>query len=103
MKTAKEVLLTAADIVEKGWTQGVFATNAFGKGVPVESPEACSFCVLGALDKAAETGIGEMAWREAEKALFRTVRSPSLPAWNDAPERTQAEVVAALREAASKC
>jgi hypothetical protein len=33
---------------------------------------------------------------------LRVIVGPDIPRWNDAPDRTQAEVVAALREAADR-
>lgn len=97
-KSVADVLNEAADIVARGWCQG----NYFSKG-------AC--CVIGALTKAC---IGSSDPLECDQHLWRVEHSPEaelvsraagvsrecLASWNDEDDRTPAEVIAALREAA---
>jgi hypothetical protein len=104
----KEVLTQAADFIEtQGWFQG---------GYEDWKNPGC-YCVDGALRKAAfgdpdetacesnvrlmpvEAALADVinpGWRESrdDYPFFHVV------CWNDAPERTREEVVAALREAA---
>lgn len=108
MKIA-DVLDKAADLIEpKGrWAQGAYIRDGMGHLLIRAEPNAC-FCVLGALAEA--SGIrpykpwdGHDADR-AREPLAETIGITvhEIPEWNDAPERTQAEVVAKLREAAAK-
>lgn len=103
-----DVLERAADLIEPegAWTQGG-ARNARGFLTWGSDPEAKSFCALAAIARVA----GPAGWREpvagqARDALRETVglRWDQLLGdhWNDAPERTQADVVASLREGAAK-
>lgn len=99
-QTVADVLDAAADLLEKpkGWTQGAYARDADGRDVnPYEkwrpSPEAVCFCLYGALAHvASQAGM--------EKTPFLVDPLPSTK-WNDTPGRTQSEVVAALRAAAT--
>lgn len=81
----RDVCARAADLVERGWMQGDY-WNAHGT--------RC--CLVGALDEAAKD---DRVFDEACR-LVRTIIGSELDAWNDTPGRTQAEVVAALRQAA---
>lgn len=113
-----DVLSRAADLIEPegAWTQGASARTADGEDLPkgVE-PGAVCWCILGAIGKI----VGHPANRlfgMAERALDEVIPSdtiilhvgddeddelPLAASWNDAPERTQSEVVAKLREAAT--
>jgi hypothetical protein len=99
------VLASAADLieVEGAWTQRVFARNAEGEETGLSEcrgPAVC-WCALGAISKIA--GNDDLLVERAEYALMRLLRCEvdGIANWNDAPERTQAEVVAKLREAAA--
>lgn len=97
-KSPAEVLGAAADLLEKpgAWTQGAHARNAAGAPMLVGSRmDAVCWCVLGALDRMAPTN---NLWDASVQAMNEVVGH--VADFNDAPERTQAEVVAALREAA---
>ena len=92
--TTREVLLKAADIIEeKGWYQG----NMIGpKG---------ELCMLGALNVASDYSLEYFNVRTVVRDhLHISVKdkSFSLSNWNDAPERTKEEVIAALRGAAEE-
>jgi len=97
-----DVLDRAADRIERdGWWQGAYYDGRIASR-PVsielrEHPRPC--CVMGALIAEAPTRRVTLA----EWALKRFLKMPvTLAAWNDAPERSQAEVVAALRGAAAQ-
>jgi hypothetical protein len=98
MTTAREVLLAAADRLEKpgAWIQGAFARDASGFIASYNSPMAVSWCAIGAL----KLGCGSVSFVEVAVLLTRVIRGRQIRKWNDAECRTQAEVVAALRKAA---
>lgn len=96
------VLNRAADLIEPpgAWTQGALARDATGSPVPVYEPSAVSFCVAGAVIR--ETNGCEMqSWSPIHRALAtRDHRFTSASVWQDQHERTQAEAVQLLRDAA---
>lgn len=104
-----DVLERAADRVEPegNWTQGAFSRTASGchNGDLVAPRKPACWCVLGAIAKEAGHNpvdpwvINPLA-RDAMNAFEITVGTAASD-WNDVPERTQAEVVAKLREAAA--
>lgn len=107
--TPREVLLKAAVLVERGWCRGEMARDARGNKVSPISDAAVCWCALGAAKSAADGRIHPYTHaRDALHAhLFSQPDSGDGPdpvtVWNDAPDRTQAEVVAALRAAAETC
>lgn len=50
--TAPEILRKAKEVLAEGWTKGVFARDEHGAAVWDASPEACSFCAMGAVYRA---------------------------------------------------
>jgi hypothetical protein len=108
--TVPEILRAAADLIEPegAWTQGAFSRNADGTtdiDEAVASNPVC-WCALGALAKA--SGVDPLDPRAfvlpapqiAAYPILRRLVGGDFVFWNDAPKRTQAEVVAKLREAA---
>lgn len=95
-----DVLERAADLItpEGAWTQGTWARDESGRSVTLRSPYAACFCMRGALVIASNKSMAsEMTG--VQKALgFRN--AAAMARWNDRDSRTQAEVVAKLREAA---
>jgi hypothetical protein len=96
-----EVLSKAADLLEKpgAWTKRAFARDAGGR--PVEDPtepEAVCFCAAGAIWRSG----GEVCGAAYNALLEYLGDAVFVSGWNDAKDRTQAEVVAALREAARR-
>lgn len=91
-----DVLERAADLIEpKGaWTQGELARDIRREPTDPDEPDAACWCLEGALQKVCGR-------HEAYQAVRRVVAEPSLWGWNDDPNRTQEEVVAALRRAAT--
>jgi hypothetical protein len=87
-----DVLNVAADLIERdGWCQGYF-TDPLGRR-----------CVDGAIC-ATSTMLPTTHWTDraaARSALLLWLGERHID-WNDAPGRTQAEVVAALRAAAER-
>ena len=110
--TASDVLRKAADLIEpaEAWTQNAFSRNHDGTtdeangDAPAADNPVC-WCAMGAIAFIAKIDPNDWhAWKisganDASKAMETYVSGP-VGDWNDAPERTQAEVVAALRAAA---
>ena len=84
--TTAQVLRAAADLIEKpgAWKQhgGNYRTT---------------FCAAEAIGVAGGGPLPEVA---AANRFVATMLGRSIVSWNDAPKRTQAEVVSALRKAA---
>jgi len=77
----------------KKWTQGTYATTAKGMNAMANSKNAIKWCTVGALQKC----YGEK-WLEVEMKFHKKTKVNTV-AWNDAPERTHSEVLAALKAA----
>lgn len=104
-KTAADVLKAARDLLAKdgGWTQGQYARDIEGFMVPETSPLAVCFCADGALFRARSAEDADFeALTRAEDALLKAAGVQNIVHWNDAPERTQAEVVALFDAAIAK-
>lgn len=98
--TVGQVLTRAADLIEEyGWCQGVFAM-ADGVECGVVDPRVDSFCVLGAVRRAASDLGFEFNHRFNSTDLLWDYADGACPAWNDRPQTTKADVVLALRNAA---
>jgi hypothetical protein len=98
MSSVVEVLTRARALVERGWTQRASARNERGEIVAAASDDACSWCAMAALAFAANGAPYYPAHMALRAAIFGREGGP-IPRWNDAPERTQAEVVAAFDRA----
>ena len=92
-----QVLERAAARCERGWCRGVDALDKAGQSVPPESMSATRWCVYGAVHCDTNDSARFMALD-----FFASHIRALISHWNDAPERTQQEVVAALREAARR-
>ena len=100
MKTVVEILKEARELVAKGWTRGCSARDAKGDFVRPESPDATCWCAYGAVARATDdeaTGKWAIATRYLGDAVGYHV-----PAFNDAPGRTQVEVLAVFDAAIAK-
>ena len=97
----RAVLLAAADLLEPegAWCQDQMALDARGKPTIASSPNACRWCASGAIIAVSVRKL--QARLNARVAIRESLGVASLTEWNDAPERTQDEVVAALRAAAA--
>jgi hypothetical protein len=100
-----EILEKAAKLIEPegAWTQGHFARGASGNPTGVNSRWARSFCAEGAILFSPE-GLTTSEQNDADDffcSILPDAPGNPIAAWNDAPERTQAEVVAKLRQAAA--
>lgn len=119
-----EILSKAADLIEppNTWGQIHFAVNKKGRPVEISACEACRWCAVGAVIRSAtqdvvkdfDAEISDMD-NDTYHALIAmrmavvtqcwphtkiAIGGQQMLLWNDAAERTQREVVAALRKAA---
>jgi hypothetical protein len=86
--TPSQVLRKAAEVIEEfGWIQGEYGGADEG------------YCVDGAIQCAAHGAYDRFL---ARSLLCGYLRASWLPLWNDAPERTKDQVIAALRAAAER-
>jgi hypothetical protein len=100
--TIADILDAAADLIEPegAWTQGVLGRDE--RGCILTSNElgrAVSFCAAGAIQRAA--GLPFQTPEGAHRFVRKVIGRKEIGYWNDRPRRTQAEVVAKLREAAA--
>jgi hypothetical protein len=101
MSQESNILNAAADLLAKpnGWCQGTLARDANGTPVEPESLEACSFCAIGAIEKIAPSGTYHA--QRARYKLSKVLPDMAISFFNDTKGRTQDDVVAAFRKAAS--
>lgn len=79
------------------WTKGAEARNKAGHGVSATSESAVAWCADGALVYCLPTPFGySSALQKVTSRILREGRY-QINDWNDAPERTHAEVIEALK------
>ena len=98
---ALELLDHMTILLARGWCQGLLARLADGAACGVLDPDAASWCLLGALNRVTRSDAsGMLVYAWLRRALIEEqpdCGSPTrleLTLWNDAPGRTQAEVLA---------
>jgi hypothetical protein len=99
MTTYRDTLNRAATLLESSpdaWTQNQFAHDRAGNQVPAKSPQACSWCTLGAIKKVA---FNEAEVHNACTKLQAALRV-GIAKWNDAQTTDKSIVIAKLREVA---
>jgi hypothetical protein len=94
------ILVAARALIEhpEAWTKGEYARDKKGNRVSPSSRKAACWCARGAILRAAAGNIP--AGFRAHDRLWAVIRG-SITRWNDAPERTHAEVLAAFDRAIS--
>lgn len=106
---SKAIILKAAEIVDRGWTQGEFARDDKGDYCSALDEFAACHCTAGAMSRARADlyGIGHTSdhdsyqhYREAHHRVEKELGVP-IPNWNDKPERTKEQVVSALTKIAN--
>lgn len=85
-------LAEARALIERGWCQDVYARDRAGNEMRWADRRATCYCTRGALYA---VGVHDVAY----EFVFQAVENQSLAIWNDAPERTQAEVIDAFKRA----
>lgn len=98
---AAAIFERAADLCERGWTQGALARDASGNECPPGSKDAVCWCLEGAIEAAAGRADRWVAFDAFIEHGYYGYTEDAPHDWNDAEERTQAEVVASLRAAAA--
>lgn len=99
--TVKAKLIEARALIAKGWVQGTNAVKADGEVVAYSDPRATHFCTRGAIDRATN-GKYDISFRCVETlydALDRSELCVGISGYNDAPARTQTEVLALFDKA----
>lgn len=92
--SADDVIRGARALIAKGWTQGASARDHRGQPTSPLGPFATSFCLIGAIKR---VQCGEREAEEARAMIRERIGDGELIAnWNDAPGRTQAEVLEVL-------
>jgi hypothetical protein len=92
-------LRNARALIERGWTQHVFARDARGSGVSLMSSEAVCFCAVGAVERVAGGTFSAMPLIASLERAIGVGDTIAVTSFNDAPERTQAEVLTAFDNA----
>jgi hypothetical protein len=100
---AERMLSDACELVMSGWCQGMSAQDEMGRAIEPSSAFARSWSAAGALERVwRRTLVGDdvslEAFERANLALAAAVKDAP-QRWNDAPERTRAQVLEALIEA----
>lgn len=97
--TTHDVLVKARALIDKpeAWTKGALARASTGRRAREDGPGAVCWCVSGAIICANGGQYHRGAFRAFEASLGPN--RPVIPHWNDAPERTHAEVLAAFDRA----
>lgn len=93
MSAVADKLREARKFIERGWTKNYQARDANGYDVDPNDPSAVCWCLYGALN-----AVGAMT-PEVLCPLQKATNERLLANWNDASERTQAEVLAAFDKA----
>ena len=90
-------MLKPSELVAKGWCQHKSATNKAGELCWSRDEKATNWCILGAIWAVYGLSSDQRNIITYLKNKLNVKTRPDLSAWNDAPERTQAEVVALLQ------
>lgn len=88
-----DALKQARERVARGWCRQAYARDAAHSAVGYRSPRAVEWCSDGAIF------VVEHEDGRPYYYLRRAIGTPAIHIWNDAKERTQAEVLAAFDKA----
>lgn len=103
-----EVLRKIRALIAQGWCQGDAAQDVHGHALVVGSPHATAWCLVGAVNRITLNNSYKSPWNvytlfknalPDKDKIFGCTGLTSLIAWNDAPHRTQADVLALLDRA----
>ena len=99
MNATLEILKKARELISdpSRWTQGTYARNSNGSQEFIMSPAAVCFCTIGAVRRVC----GDKSYGHALFSLAARLPDPPLELsdFNDAPNRTHAEVLALFDKA----
>jgi hypothetical protein len=102
-ETARAILAWYGGDASK-WGRNKFATNAAGLSVSTHSEEAVCWCVIGAAKRVGCEDADSVysAFNAAASRALGLEHRGYVSSWNDAPERTFADVVALLERIAAE-
>jgi hypothetical protein len=92
-------LKAARALCERGWCQGQSALDGEGQPTSPSSARVAMVCAMGAIDRTAPIGLDYTRHIEIADAIRRAVDAISIVDWNDAPDRTHADVLSAFDRA----
>lgn len=92
-----KILKRAKSLIRRGWTQGSYARNRGDTSIVVESPNACKFCLRGAVERAHLDlqADSEYYWA-AQRVLEKTIRKETVIQYNDKSGRKKDEILKKL-------
>jgi hypothetical protein len=90
--------MMALELIRQGWTQHTFARDENEKAVRFTDPNAVKWCSTGAIG-AVYPGTREYISAIEKLMQWLPTEVFSISFWNDAPERTHAEVISAFEKA----
>jgi len=106
MKTTKEILMGAQALLQKGWCQKTLARDDAGQVTYYAGPDAVTFCMAGALFRAAYPEENEQNVIDAQRCLAKTIshdlvgdEMAMLSVVNDADTTTQEQVLGWVKKA----
>jgi len=99
--TPTDILVAARAKIAQGWTRRAFGRDKDGYAVNACDPDACAWCVMGALRVVimGVTGPTGGAMEAARRRLERAAQCPDIMSWNDDYAKDQSEVLAAFDRA----
>ena len=92
--TPTEILIAAREKIERGWAQGEYARAKNGNPIGYNAEKAVCWCSIGAIIAVDDDDPTDRAVYTLSDIVGRDITE-----WNDAPGRTQAEVLAAFDKA----
>jgi hypothetical protein len=93
-----EKLVEARKLIERGWTRKVYARTKSGKETTLTRKSATCFCAMGAIGRVFDDDDPNF-YTPGMRFLAAAIGTDPIYEWNDAPGRTQAEVLAAFDKA----
>lgn len=96
-----EVLTAARALILKGWAQNFYAVDRAGLFVSPTDEAARAWCLSGAVMTVLRAGTYDdpLETEDVAFTLLQTLVGDAVTDWNDAPGRTQTEVVEILDKA----
>lgn len=91
----------AADLCERGWTQGPFAVEENGKPTSASGTNACKWCMYGAMIRVTSGNLEDAEQFYMDNFYDEEIRF-TLVAYNEHADCTQEKAVTRLREAAER-
>lgn len=101
-----ELLCEAANVLsDHDWTQHSYARDAMGIAVTSNDPEACSFCMLGALERARQKAASDFLLLDDAIFVLNQMAegqgADNIARWNDLRCQNKAEAIDMLHAAAT--